>query len=136
MVEKCVDYQTAMGSMRGLRHNWLVSRLALFALALQLILSFGHTHHDLMMHPHASWSLVGCHVNEQSKCNSSPHDEGHDSCVICFALALLETAVASAPPTLVRVVDLVGSPMPVMLDATRHLQTAFMFQARGPPQAV
>jgi hypothetical protein len=122
--------------MSSIRQNWLLCRLALFALALQLGLSFGHSHHDLLAHPHASWPVTVCHSAPDQPCGVPSHNDERDACAICFAVALIENAVASSPPAVVADLDLVDSRLLATADAARHLQTAFMFQARGPPPAV
>jgi hypothetical protein len=122
--------------MHRLRHSLALSYLAVVALALQLSVSFGHIHHDLKLHPHASWPVAVCHPTPDQACKSPQHDEQHDPCAICFALAMMETAVASAPPAVVIELDVVDSQLPAVAFASRHLQTACMFQARAPPPTV
>jgi hypothetical protein len=119
--------------MHRLRHSLTVPWLALFALALQLSVSFGHVHHDLMLHAHASWPVAVCHSTADHVCKAPQHDGEHDSCAICFALALLETAVAVAPPAAIVEPDVVKGQRPAIGVTSRHVQTACMFQARAPP---
>ena len=122
--------------MRRLRHTLAVYRLALLTLALQLGLSFGHIHHDLALHPHASWPVVICHVTPVHTCNVPQHDEQRDACGICFAAATIKTAVASALPAVVIERVPAGRVVPLATDPARRLQAVFMFQARGPPRAI
>ncbi|TKT70425.1 DUF2946 domain-containing protein [Afipia massiliensis] len=119
--------------------NWLRSKakrlslLALFAVALQLGLSFDHTHHDV--------AEAGISVSASLSLASTPDaDHDHqgvhrDLCAICVTVAMANTLVAATPPSLA---------LPL---ATTALQTAFhpeaiasdsrrsAFRSRAPPQA-
>jgi len=116
--------------------NWLrlkakrLSLLALFALALQLGLSFGHTHHDVAV---ASISAS----QSQASTPDADHDQDvhRDLCAICATVAMANTLIAAAPPSLT---------LPLTITA---LQTAFhpeaiagdarrgAFRSRAPPHA-
>lgn len=82
--------------------NWLrtkakkLSLLALFALALQLGLSFGHTHADV--------AVAGISASNQSQASTpdTDHDQDihRDLCAICATMAMANSLVASAPPSL------------------------------------
>lgn len=81
--------------------NWLrtkakrLSLLALFALALQLGLSFGHTHAEV--------ALAGISAGQsQASTPDTDHDQDvhRDLCAICATMAMANTLVASAPPSL------------------------------------
>ena len=122
--------------MQTLRQSWLGYRIALFALILQFCLSFGHTHEDLTLHAHASWPVVVCQSAPDHPCSLPSHDEEHDSCAICFALAIMGSAVTAASPPVVIKLDLIDSRVLATADVPHHHQTAFMFQARAPPLAV
>ena len=104
--------------------------LALFALALQLGLSFGHTHHDI--------AVAGISTLAQSASTpDTDHDQDahRDLCAICATMAMASTVVAAAPPSLT---------VPQTVTA---LQTAFLpetiatdsrrgaFRSRAPPQS-
>jgi hypothetical protein len=82
--------------MRWIRVNrqW-GGRLALFALALQLILSFGHVHaEDLGLATAAE--AVASHAQTFANNDGPPppreHDDAHDVCAICIALSLSATS--------------------------------------------
>lgn len=114
--------------------NWLRSKarrlslLALFALALQLGLSFGHTHHDI--------AVAGIAAS-QSQASVPDHDQHahRDLCAICATMAMANSLVAAAPPSL---------PVPLTVTASK---TAFdseaiagdsrrgAFRSRAPPHA-
>ena len=118
--------------------NWLrtkakrLSLLALFALALQLGLSFGHSHNDV--------ALAGISAPAGQSQASTPdidHDQDlhRDLCAICVTIAMANAGVSSAPPAL---------PVPPAITA---LRTAFYpetitaaarpvgFRSRAPPHS-
>jgi hypothetical protein len=80
------------------------SLLALFALAMQLGLSFGHIHADAAFNGALSAKqapIGGVSIVAQSSLHSQ-HDDGlaADSCAICATIALANTLVTSAAPVL------------------------------------
>ncbi|CAN5326968.1 hypothetical protein BH10PSE11_BH10PSE11_14510 [soil metagenome] len=105
--------------------------LALFALALQLGLSFGHTHHDVAV------AGISASAVQSASTPDTDHDQDvhRDLCAICATMAMANIAVASAPPALT---------VPQTVTA---LQTAFLpetiapdsrrsaFRSRAPPQS-
>lgn len=116
--------------------NWLRSKakrlslLALFALALQLGLSFGHTHHDV-----AVAGIAAGQSQASTPDTDHDHDVHRDLCAICATMAMANSLIAAASPSL---------PVPLTV-ASR--QTAFHYEAiagdarrsafrsRAPPQA-
>ena len=71
--------------------------LALFALAVQLGLSFGHTHANVAV---AGISASGS--QSQASTPDADHDQDvhHDLCAICATIAMASSLVASGPPSL------------------------------------
>jgi hypothetical protein len=110
--------------------------LALAALALQIVLSFGHVHLDgLIRPPHAlatSHSTVVAQSSQQAPAQNTGDD---DYCAICASIFLVSTSFVSAPPQL---------PVP---DAFARVQQTFgathgivvplrvAFRSRAPPAA-
>jgi hypothetical protein len=114
--------------MKWVRANiGLGARVALFALAVQFALSFGH------FHPIAAQAAPSIQSVQQQL--PSPDTDRHldDLCAICAVIALASTAVAAAPPSLL---------LPQFVEL-RHqtTETAFLhlhaaraaFQSRAPP---
>ena len=118
-----------------------VTRLALFALAFQMVVSFGHMDADeLGPSPldHCGRSHLGLNaipaavaLPDRSRVPAAP--EGY--CPICASLALVATAFPSLPPIL---------PVPPGVDPVWPTQPpvrgiaprfGFSFQARAPPAA-
>jgi hypothetical protein len=122
--------------MHRLRHNLALTWLALFALTLQLGMSFGHMHHDLKLHANASLHAAVCPSAANEDCSSPEHNEQHDSCAICFALAIMQVALTSAAPVAIAAIEVVGCRLPAVSTASQRLQAARMFQARAPPRTV
>jgi hypothetical protein len=120
-----------MGWARARRR--LTGWLALFALALQLGLSFGHSHAE-----DAAPAVAGAASVQTGGAPAAPEapaDTDHADCTICTVLHLAGALLAPAPPALVlpAIFDL------ARLDATapQALPTtaAASFHARAPPQA-
>lgn len=112
----------------------LGGRLALFALAIQLYLSFGHIHaEDLGLAAPAS---VAAQSSAAQQGGSAPaSDDDHDICAICVALGLTASSVLPvvAPLPVPIATDWawlneLQAPQPVFALATN-------FRARAPPSA-
>jgi hypothetical protein len=126
--------------------NWVRStirpfaRLALFALALQMVVSFGHMHPDdlgLSSLATAHWAHFPSSA-AQSLTGPTDRDQypsSDDYCPICASMALLATGAPSLPPAILvppLISRVLSSPIALYLGATR---TVFSFQARAPPRA-
>lgn len=115
--------------------NWVRSnirlgaRVALFAIAVQFALSFGH------FHAIATQAAPSIQSAQQQLPSTSPDPDQQpgDTCAICAVIALAGTAVAAAPPAL---------PLPQAVELPRQtIATAFVhvhaaraaFQSRAPP---
>ena len=113
----------------------LGSWAALFALCIQLALSFGHIHPEDIQ---GSSSAKVAHLQDQND-GSPDADHGkpdHDVCAICAALSLTSSSVL---PT----VSLLTTPVDHPYEWIAEFRTAqvtfglhFHFQARAPPQAI
>lgn len=116
--------------------NWLRSQtkrltlLALFALALQFGLSFGHVHHAF-----AGKTTISDQASAPSRDNGGDTDGRQDLCAICATVALANALIDSVPPVL---------PLPLVTTAADSLLTSVAssaaaqplgFQSRAPPQS-
>jgi hypothetical protein len=126
--------------------NWVRStirpfaRLALFALALQMVVSFGHMHPDDL--GLSSWATAhrahfpsGVAQALSGPVDRDQYPSSDDYCPICASIALLATGAPSLPPVVVAppVISAVwSSPTSPYLVATKAI---FSFQARAPPLA-
>src|ERR1700685_1303358 len=125
--------------------NWIRSHirayvcLALFALALQAVLSFGHIHpEDLGLPGSGADRTQGSSNASLGPGNQSAPDQKpgtDDYCAICASMMLVATAVPSLPPVLI-VPDKIHRVWPAQISA-RGISPKFIasFQARGPPAA-
>jgi hypothetical protein len=121
--------------MKWLRANiGQVTSLALFALAMNLALSFGHLHlEDIGGRQATSGILLSVISQHNDRQNDKHNGRPDDLCPICTAQAALGTALASFAPVLT--VDLghveldpISAPELIIPRPPR----AF-FQSRGPP---
>jgi hypothetical protein len=95
--------------MKWLRSNIRVgSKLALFALAIQFLLSFGHFHGSALASAdagqpglHTAAHLAASHVAARLKTSDhEPAGQPADDCAICAVVALANTMVVATPPDL------------------------------------
>jgi hypothetical protein len=136
--------------MKWFRSNIKVgSRLALFALALQLVLSFGHFHADAAQTAPAIQSgsalsdlssTSGLSARDTAVKSGRPLPFGpdsdrpsHDPCDICAVIALANAVVSATPPLLllpqaVAFLHVAADARSVRLNSAR-----VAFQARAPP---
>ena len=122
--------------MRWVREHRLIgTRLALFALALQLILSFGHVHSEDFGFVGPAHAVTVSAPSTGAPAGDLDEAPGHDYCALCATLALASTLTLPAPPALPMPVieaprwDIVASAEQIDFD----LHAAF--QARAPPAA-
>jgi hypothetical protein len=104
------------------------SQIALFALAIQLALSFGH------FHGIAAQVAPSIQSTEQLPPPSQDSDRHPDDvCAICTVVALASTAMAAAPPALPipQAFELTHPPMDAAFVHPRSARAAF--QSRAPP---
>jgi hypothetical protein len=109
-----------------------LSLLALFALAVQFGLSFGHVHaHEAPV----SGVSQSASANAPTPDSDHDHDTGKDICAICVTVAMANALVDAAPPLL---------PLPAYVHATRLTATFddavtqprhTAFRSRAPPRS-
>ena len=115
----------------NIRHG---SRLALLALALQFVLSFGHFHAAALAAPAVQSGLAHVLSTADEPAQQPDSDQRqNDPCAICAVIALASTVLSAAPPSL---------PLPQAVDHTYltagaefiDLNSASAaFQPRAPP---
>jgi hypothetical protein len=112
-------------------------RLALFGLALQLVLSFGHIHPEDIYGNARAFAAYAASVASAASGDSLPLPAKHadDYCAICATTHLLGSSVVSEAPQL---------PLPIAFAAIEHADCAACvlvtprrapFQSRAPPAA-
>jgi len=104
------------------------ARVALFALAVQFVLSFGHFH---AIPAQAAPSVSATQQLPAPSHDSDQHPD--DYCAICAVLALASTGMAAAAPVLpvLQAVESAPPAMPVAFAGPRSARAAF--QSRAPP---
>src|ERR1700733_2600286 len=124
--------------MRWFRANRILgSRLALFALAVQFVLAFGHIHHDDIYGFARPAAAIAAAVPDGSQPLPANHPGKHsdDYCAVCATMSLLGNSFVAAAPTL---------PLPLASHAIEQLDRAAAifvappraaFQSRAPPAA-
>jgi hypothetical protein len=124
--------------MRWFRASRILgSRLALFALAVQFVVAFGHIHHDDIFGFTRTAAAIAAPVPDsgQPLPGDQPTKHGDDYCAICAAVSLLGNSFVAAAPTL---------PLPAAAHAIEQLDLVVAdfiaprraaFQSRAPPAA-
>jgi hypothetical protein len=135
----------ARGEIHSVSMDWIRSHirayvcLALFALALQAVLSFGHIHpEDLGLAPiGAGHTQISANTPSAPENQSAPDQNPgtDDYCAICASMMLVATAVPALPPVLI-IPEKIHLIWPAEAPA-RSISSKFIpsFQARGPPNA-
>jgi hypothetical protein len=120
------------------------SRLALFALAVQFVLSFGHFHGGAAQAAPAIQSglvssglpaadAIGLSAQRQSPAHHDSDQQPSDACAICAVIALANAALFATPPLLL-LPQAVESLYLTTDAAFVHLNsTRVAFQPRAPP---
>jgi hypothetical protein len=130
---RCDDGAHVMG--RGRLTRWFGTGLALFALVLQLTLSFAHIHPDDLLRSAAGSDVV----LDRGQPAVDHHDHlpghAHDDCPICSVMHMAGTIVVPSPPTLVVPAVLATAPDPTEATPLVLVARRAPFQTRAPPQA-
>jgi hypothetical protein len=103
--------------------------VALLALALQLALSFGHTHALQTPQPTASLTAPA----DDGSSPAGNHDD--DYCSICAVLALLTNAQTASAPVVVPPAMLAAAEQPSLPETILSGSQRVAFRSRAPPQA-
>jgi hypothetical protein len=125
----------------GINMNWFrlrvrsAAQLALFALVVQMVLSFGHLHRDdLGLPPLPTADQARINVDSSGASAPQHHNQKPDDyCPICASMALIATAVPCLPPAMI-----VPEPIQHVWSepasaATVTLDVTLSFRARAPP---
>jgi len=126
-----------------------VSRIALFALAMQFALSFGHFHpiasaltaasefSSALSKSSFAGTLIGQVADTRSARQPAPnHDSGEhpgDICAICAVMAMANAVLFATPPTLPLPQIVEFSPLTAEREFARVASASVAFQPRAPP---
>jgi hypothetical protein len=125
--------------MRWFRSNSFGSWCALIALALQLVVSFGHVHRG-----GKTWALgfsllatttAGAATAATAAPAPKPVDASFDYCGICTVINLAGTLVPPATPALPGPSVVSWARLSAHIDLAARPRRHFIFEARAPPQA-
>jgi hypothetical protein len=128
--------------MRWVRsHIGLGSRLALFALALQIVVSFGHIHFygvtpasaESAMSSAPSVTAGGLALPGTFAPVPKSNGSADSNCSICALIRLAATAAPSAPPALWLPVNPGPIGLPFRAATALAASPQFLFRARAPP---
>ena len=105
--------------------------LALFALAVQLGLSFGHTHANVAV---AGISASG---SQSQATPDADHDQDvhRDLCAICATIAMASSLVASGPPSLALPLAITAQQIAFHSEIFTPDSRRGAFRSRGPPRS-
>jgi Protein of unknown function (DUF2946) len=114
------------------------ARLALFALAVQMVLSFGHLHRDDLGLPPLAGTDQTSIASNAAPGSQPPAGQHHqpasdDYCPICASVALLATWMPALPPVLVTPDPIRRVLAPLASWHSPPTQISLSFQARAPP---
>lgn len=120
--------------MRWFRtHIDLGSRLALFALAIQLVLSFGHVHLDKRALSSPTISDLQQAANRDGAPGPDRHTGANDFCAVCATIALVASTVVPAGVQLVPPITSHRAWLSDIATAPPAFNAHLPFQARAPP---
>jgi hypothetical protein len=108
------------------------SRTALFALAVQFVLSFGHFH-GIAAQAAPAVQSVSAAAQQQSPSNPDSDQQSSDACAICAVVAMANAVLFATPPALLLPQAVEFSYLATDA-AFIHLNSArAVFQPRAPP---
>jgi hypothetical protein len=112
-----------------LRHG---SRIALFALAIQFVLSFGHFHGVAVQ---AAPIAVDQSVQSQQPSDHDSSQRTDDVCAICVVMAMASAALFATPPVLLSPQAIEFLPLATDAELILGNSVAVGFQSRAPPNS-
>jgi hypothetical protein len=123
---------------RGRTTRLFGAGLGLFALLLQLAVSFGHIHAEDLLQP-SPVGPTGAFVLDKAEPGPARDEQApapsHDDCPICAVMHLAGAIVVPSPPALVVPADLAAAPLPSRAAPFVLTARRSPFRTRAPPQA-
>src|SRR5262249_20320753 len=116
-------------------HIRLGSRLALFALAIQFVLSFGHIHVDKSLLSSASAASIAQQSATRDGAPSSPkhHNDVDDFCAFCATISRLASSPLPQTASIALPVAVPTAWPHEFAGTFVPFDSYFLFRARGPP---
>ena len=109
-----------------------VSHVALFALAIQFALSFGHFHAVAADNNLAAQATVSLSAPQPASDQGSGEHPG-DICAICAVMAMANTVLFATPPVVLPPQTIDFSYMQAAVEFVRAASVRVAFQPRAPP---
>jgi hypothetical protein len=122
--------------MRWIRSNLRgFARLALFALAVQAVVTFGHVHLDGLAGSVPGAQAVAGHAAPPAKSQgNNPHGTADLDCPICALIQLASTSPPAVAPPLPAPPSIIsGTILEAFKTTGVEISPTIAFQARGPP---
>jgi Protein of unknown function (DUF2946) len=107
------------------------SRLALFALAVQFVLSFGHFHGVAAQAAQALQSVSD--ATQQRQSNPDSDQQSNDTCAICAVVAMANAVLFAMPPALLVPQAVEFSYLTTEAEFIHVNSACAVFQPRAPP---
>ena len=123
-----------MGRLRS--NKGRIVWLALFALACQLVLSFGHVHPGKNVG--SAWAALGAASNADQSAPAAPQGPAgtaDDFCAICANISLAGTLVLPILASILVPVSIINELPKPQADVRPSSIAHLLFRARGPPHA-
>jgi hypothetical protein len=116
-----------------------VTWLALFALACQFVLAFGHVHPDKANIGSDAWAISADADNHTTFLSSPSNKPANgllgDVCAICASISLASTVFVPTTPTVTPPVSGMRTRLWFLAEAAPISFEHLFFDARGPPRA-
>jgi hypothetical protein len=123
----------AYAGMKWIRSNiQRGSRLALFALAVQFVLSFGHFHGVAAQAAQALQSVSDA-AQQQRQPNHDSDRQSNDACAICSVVAMANAVLFATPPALLLPQAAEFSYLTTEAEFIHLNSPRVVFQPRAPP---
>jgi hypothetical protein len=127
--------------MRWFRsHRLKVAPLALFALACQFVLAFGHDHPGRLAGNSGHWAIAAAAATvatadlPSSPRPNNPSGPGEDFCAICASIGVAGALVIPPTPTVLSGISFFSELHWPLAAAAVASMGHFRFSARGPPR--
>jgi hypothetical protein len=112
------------------------ARLALLALALQIVVSFGHLHRDdlpsVVAAVHTPFTSIVTYA-KPSRADQDHHPASDDYCLICASIVLVGTGLAAMPPVFIVPTSIRRVWSPNTTSDGVRTEAVRPFEARAPP---
>ncbi len=114
-------------------HRRLWGTAALFALTLQIVLSFGHVHGFETNSTASAIVTDSGHATADAPQGDKDHHQDADRCALCAILSLLNGAETASAPLIASPIALASTEVKLAAEPALVETRRTAFQSRGPP---